>query len=105
LCNIDKHRRLHLCSVSVGQGGWLVRHDIQPLHLSLPLPYLQDGAELGRWRRVAAPFDNGPDVEFPFDIAVAFAADTPHVPGLSVGELCEKLVVGIERVLHYLASG
>jgi hypothetical protein len=104
LSNIDKHRRLHLCSVGVGKGGWIVRRDIQPLYLGLPLPYLQDGAELGRWRRVGVPSDDGPDVEFPFDVVVAFAADTPHVPGLSVVELCEKLLVDVERVLHYLGS-
>jgi len=100
---VDKHRTLHLCRMSTTQLQTRVLRDIHPISMTIVIPRLEDGTEVTRWRPVG-DFNDEVDMESEVSFEIAFGDSVPILAGKAVIPVCERLISGVERVLHYLST-
>ena len=100
---VDKHRTLHLCRMSTTQLRTRVLRDIHPISMTIIIPRLEDGTECARWKPVGN-FNDEVDMESEVSFEIAFGDSVPILEGKPVITICEHLIRGVERVLHYLST-
>jgi hypothetical protein len=100
---VDKHRTLHLCRMATTSISvhWL--RDTYPISNTLVMRRLEDGAEFARWKPVG-DFNDEVDMESEVSFEIAFGDSVPILEGKGVITICEHLIRGVERVLHYLSA-
>ena len=102
LCNIDKHRTLHLCRVQNRKLRWRALRDVSLSSIDMTLPgRLEERTDLMRWKPVV--LDDEVDMEV--EIAPEIAFDEGPVPAVHdrpVVTVCEALIVGVERVIGFV---
>ncbi len=100
---VDKHRTLHLCRMSTTQLQTRVLRDIHPISMAVVIQRLEDGTEVARWKPVGN-FNDEVDMESEVSFEIAFGDSVHILDGKGVITICERLIRGVERVLHYLST-
>ena len=101
--NMDKHRTLHLCRRATEDFRIEIVKDI-PLvggfEWLAPLGILEDRTVVARWKPSALDGDMDMKAHISFNVVFqdGLLANNPVIG------VCEKLIIGVEKVIHYLEA-